>query len=200
MLATLMTHSAEWAGHGLALAGHGADAATIGEHGRGLIVLAQAAAPAPGNAASYAEQVKQLPHEEHLGWLTAIGTHFIGMFQQGGQVFMGFVTGIIPTLVVLMTAFYALTGMIGEERVHGFARAAGKIALTAVGPFWSDVRARWAADSYEEQQAWIRAAPLPPPMTATSIGYVEALTDGDVVAHVRALHERLGPLRLGVPR
>jgi hypothetical protein len=77
---------------------------------------------------------------------------------------------------------------------------AGKVALTAVGPFWSDVRARWAAASYEEQQAWIRAAPLPPPMTATSIGYVEALTEGDVVAHVRALHERLGPLRLGVLR
>ena len=43
---------------------------------------------------------------------------------------MGFVTGIIPTLVVLMTAFYAVTGLIGEERVHGFAQAAGRIALT----------------------------------------------------------------------
>ena len=68
--------------------------------------------------------------EEHLGWLTTIGKHFIGVFQQGGQVFVGFVTGIIPTLVVLMTAFYAVTGLVGEDRVHGMARAAGKIALT----------------------------------------------------------------------
>ena len=68
--------------------------------------------------------------EEHLGWLTTIGKHFIGVFNQGGQVFVGFVTGIIPTLVVLMTAFYAVTGLVGEDRVHGMARAAGKIALT----------------------------------------------------------------------
>jgi PTS system glucitol/sorbitol-specific IIC component len=52
------------------------------------------------------------------------------VFQQGGQVFVGFVTGIIPTLVVLMTAFYAVIGLVGEDRVHGLARATGRIALT----------------------------------------------------------------------
>ncbi|MFX8531467.1 PTS glucitol/sorbitol transporter subunit IIC, partial [Acinetobacter baumannii] len=52
------------------------------------------------------------------------------IFQKGGEVFTGFVTGIIPTLVVLMTAFYAITALVGEERVHGLARGAGKIALT----------------------------------------------------------------------
>ena len=52
------------------------------------------------------------------------------MFQKGGEVFVGFVTGIIPTLVVLMTAFYALTGLVGEERVHGFAQLMGRSALT----------------------------------------------------------------------
>jgi glucitol/sorbitol PTS system EIIC component len=90
-----------------------------------MIVLAQAS-----NAADYAEQVKKAAQEEQLGWLTTIGKHFIGVFQQGGQVFVGFVTGIIPTLVVLMTAFYAVTALVGEERVHGLARAAGRIALT----------------------------------------------------------------------
>ncbi|SDR62944.1 PTS system, glucitol/sorbitol-specific IIC component [Rhizobiales bacterium GAS113] len=101
----------------------------LAEHGSNLIVLAQNTPPA-GDAASYAERVKQVSQEQHLGWLTLIGTHFIGVFQKGGQVFVGFVTGIIPTLVVLMTAFYAVTGLIGEERVHGFARAAGRVALT----------------------------------------------------------------------
>jgi glucitol/sorbitol PTS system EIIC component len=90
-----------------------------------MIVLAQAQ-----NPTDYAEAVKKAAQEEQLGWLTTIGKHFIGVFQQGGQVFVGFVTGIIPTLVVLMTAFYAVTALVGEERVHGLARSAGRIALT----------------------------------------------------------------------
>lgn len=82
------------------------------------------------NPSDYAEQVKKATQEEQLGWLTTLGKHFIGVFQQGGQVFVSFLTGIIPTLVVLMTAFYSITALVGEERVHGFARAAGRIALT----------------------------------------------------------------------
>jgi PTS system glucitol/sorbitol-specific IIC component len=89
-----------------------------------MIVLAQAA------PADFAAKVKAAAQEEQLGWLTTIGKHFIGVFQQGGQVFASFVTGIIPTLVVLMTAFYALIGIVGEDRVHGVARAAGRTFLT----------------------------------------------------------------------
>jgi PTS system glucitol/sorbitol-specific IIC component len=114
-----------------------ADSAAAGHAGQAtsdLIILAQnaaPAAPAPGGAtADFADRVKNLAPEEQLGWLTTIGRHFIGMFQKGGEVFAGFVTGIIPTLIVLMTAFYAITEMVGEQRVHGLARAAGRIALT----------------------------------------------------------------------
>jgi PTS system glucitol/sorbitol-specific IIC component len=64
---------------------------------------------------------------ENLTWLAE---HFIGMFNEGGKTFVGFVSGIIPTLVVLLTAFYAVTALIGEERVHGAARWAGKYAIT----------------------------------------------------------------------
>jgi PTS system glucitol/sorbitol-specific IIC component len=99
----------------------------LGHVGHKMIVLAQAAG---STATDYAEQVKKAAQEEQLGWLTSIGKHFIGLFQQGGSVFVGFVTGIIPTLVVLMTAFYAVTGLVGEQRVHGLAQAAGRIALT----------------------------------------------------------------------
>jgi PTS system glucitol/sorbitol-specific IIC component len=88
-----------------------------------MIVLAQA-------ASDYASKVESVAKEGQLGWLTAIGVYFIGMFQKGGQTFVGFVTGIIPTLVVLMTAFYSLIGLIGEDRVHGLARKAGGIELT----------------------------------------------------------------------
>lgn len=109
------------------------------DHARdNLVVLAQAstdapAAAAPGGGISVEEfknRLQNVQQEEQLGWLTAAGKYFIGIFQEGGKVFAGFVTGIIPTLVVLMTAFYAVTELVGEQRVHGIARGAGKIALT----------------------------------------------------------------------
>ncbi|MDQ1078052.1 PTS glucitol/sorbitol transporter subunit IIC [Pseudoroseomonas cervicalis] len=84
------------------------------------------------SASDYARRVQEASRsqEQQLGWLTSLGKHFIGVFQKGGEVFMGFVTGIIPTLVVLMTAFYAVTELVGERRVHGIAQAAGRYALT----------------------------------------------------------------------
>lgn len=109
------------------------------DHARdNLVVLAQATTEAPAappadggiSVEEFKQKLDQVAQEEQLGWLTAAGKYFIGIFQEGGKVFAGFVTGIIPTLVVLMTAFYAVTELVGEERVHGIARGAGKIALT----------------------------------------------------------------------
>lgn len=106
---------------------HGHQAAQhAGDH---YVILAQADS-GPITVDQFKEKLKEVPQEEQLGWLADAGKYFIGIFQKGGEVFAGFVTGIIPTLVVLMTAFYALTELIGEERVHGVARGAGKWALT----------------------------------------------------------------------
>ncbi|PSJ59644.1 PTS glucitol/sorbitol transporter subunit IIC [Kumtagia ephedrae] len=93
-----------------------------------LVVLAQAGGDITVD--EFKQRLDTVAQEEQLGWLANIGRYFIGIFQKGGEVFAGFVTGIIPTLVVLMTAFYALTELVGEERVHGIARGAGRIALT----------------------------------------------------------------------
>jgi PTS system glucitol/sorbitol-specific IIC component len=84
-----------------------------------LVILAQATDGGNITVDEFRERLSEVQQEEQLGWLTAAGKYFIGI-----------VTGIIPTLVVLMTAFYAVTELVGEERVHGIARGAGRIALT----------------------------------------------------------------------
>lgn len=73
---------------------------------------------------------------------------------------------------------------------------AEQLALLAVGPYWAQIREGWQMASYERQQAWIAAAPLPPPMTATSLGYVEALLQGDLRRHVDVLHRKIGPFTM----
>jgi glucitol/sorbitol PTS system EIIC component len=45
------------------------------------------------------------------------GEHFIGLFNAAGKQFTGLITGILPTLIVLLTGMYAVISFIGEERV-----------------------------------------------------------------------------------
>jgi PTS system glucitol/sorbitol-specific IIC component len=131
----MLAQHADIAAHHISVAGSMvSDAALHGKQavenaGNHFVVLAQAST-GDISVEEFKDKLKNVQQEEQLGWLTHIGKYFIGIFQKGGEVFAGFVTGIIPTLVVLMTAFYALTELVGEERVHGIARGAGRIALT----------------------------------------------------------------------
>jgi len=72
-----------------------------------------------------------------------------------------------------------------------------RIAMSAIGGYWPQIREAWMGASFDRQRGWISAAPLPPPMTATSLGYAEAVFNGDVAAHARVVIEHLGPFTVG---
>ena len=61
-----------------------------------------------------------------FGALADAADWFIGLFEAGGVVFLGLVTGIIPTLVVLLTAVNALIRMIGPERIDKLGEVAAR--------------------------------------------------------------------------
>ena len=61
-----------------------------------------------------------------MNFLVRLAEGFIGMFQAGADTFTGLVTGIIPLLIVLITAINALIRIIGEERINRLARKSTK--------------------------------------------------------------------------
>lgn len=61
-----------------------------------------------------------------MDFLVRLAEGFIGMFQAGADTFTGLVTGIIPLLIVLITAINALIRLIGEERINNLARKSTK--------------------------------------------------------------------------
>ncbi len=65
-----------------------------------------------------------------LDFLTHAAEAFIGVFNAGGKTFVGFVTGILPTLIVLLTAVYTIIALVGEQRIQGLARFFSKNVIT----------------------------------------------------------------------
>ena len=57
------------------------------------------------------------------------GENFIGIFLAGGQQFVGYLTGIVPLLVALLTFTNAVIALIGRERVDRFMKASAKYTI-----------------------------------------------------------------------
>ena len=55
-----------------------------------------------------------------MEFIAACANSFMELFKVGADVFTGFVTGIIPLVVILMTAVNSLIKIIGEERFGRF--------------------------------------------------------------------------------
>ncbi|KYG33653.1 PTS glucitol/sorbitol transporter subunit IIC [Priestia endophytica] len=56
-----------------------------------------------------------------MEWFVKLAEGFIGMFEKGGETFVGMLTGIVPTLLCLITAVNALIKLVGENRIQRFA-------------------------------------------------------------------------------
>ena len=64
-----------------------------------------------------------------FGALADAANWFISLFNAGGETFVGLVTGIVPTLIVLLTGVNALIRLIGPERIDKLGQAAGRPGL-----------------------------------------------------------------------
>jgi len=74
--------------------------------------------------------------------LTNLATGFIGLFNAGGKVFVSWVTGIVPTLIMLLVAMNAIIKFVGEERVEKLFKKLGGnpisryLILPVIGTFF----------------------------------------------------------------
>lgn len=57
-----------------------------------------------------------------MEFITWLANGFMSLFQADGETFMGWITGIIPMVVCLMTAVNSVIKLIGEERVERFVK------------------------------------------------------------------------------
>jgi PTS system glucitol/sorbitol-specific IIC component len=61
-----------------------------------------------------------------LGTLATAAEDFIKVFNKGGSVLLSLMGGILPTLIVLLTAVNALVRLIGPEKIENLGKAAAR--------------------------------------------------------------------------
>jgi PTS system glucitol/sorbitol-specific IIC component len=60
--------------------------------------------------------------ENFMNAIASVAQGFIGLFTAGGETFTGWVTGIIPQVVCLLTFMNSIIKLVGEEKVEKFAK------------------------------------------------------------------------------
>lgn len=77
-----------------------------------------------------------------MDFIINIAEGFIGLFELGGQTLVGFITDIVPLLIVLMVAMNAIVRMVGEDKINRLAMASSKniflryLVLPFIGVFF----------------------------------------------------------------
>lgn len=68
-----------------------------------------------------------------MDYIVEIASGFTGLFDEGGAVFVSWVTGIIPKVLLLLVFMNALIAFIGPKRVDAFAKVCSKNVILAYG-------------------------------------------------------------------
>lgn len=69
------------------------------------------------------------PPTGFFGALATAAQWFIGLFEAGGKTFVALLTGIVPTLIILLTAVNALIALIGPEKIDKVGELAARPGL-----------------------------------------------------------------------
>ena len=64
-----------------------------------------------------------------MEFVTKLAEGFMSLFTAGGETFMGWVSGIIPMVVCLMTFVNSIIKLVGTEKVEAFARKITRFAV-----------------------------------------------------------------------
>lgn len=65
-----------------------------------------------------------------MDYLVRAAEWFVGLFNTGAEVFLSWMSGIVPLVLMLLVAMNALIALIGEERIDRFAQKAGKNVIS----------------------------------------------------------------------
>lgn len=65
-----------------------------------------------------------------MSYITKFAEGFMKLFQAGGDNFVGWMTSIVPVVLMLLVAMNALIALLGEEKVNKLARISAKNPLS----------------------------------------------------------------------